>query len=168
MEFGYNMKKDYPRCTTFLQGDLPTMVYDQKAFEAFKKHGEMSDELAKKTLRIGAPPTIRPAFLKEAHGKYYGAGSPKLKDTIFLSTELLAWYEFCEENRNDVLLRKYMLIKTMHEMVHWGDEQDGVDQAPEEGEEFEKEACGYYLFFYRAWAERTEREFRRRFPRAVK
>jgi hypothetical protein len=30
----------------------------------------------------------------------------------------------------------------LHELVHWGDDQDGVDRPGEEGKEFERRAYG--------------------------
>jgi hypothetical protein len=38
----------------------------------------------------------------------------------------------------------HLLVEStlLHEMVHWGDWKDGVDQPDEEGKEFEKAAYG--------------------------
>ncbi len=38
----------------------------------------------------------------------------------------------------------HLLIEStlLHEMVHWGDYKDGVDQSGEEGKKFEKAAYG--------------------------
>ncbi len=39
--------------------------------------------------------------------------------------------------------RVYVLgVTLLHELVHWGDDQDGVDRAGEEGEEFERTVYG--------------------------
>lgn len=168
MIFGHYMKKDYPLCTAYLQTELPRMVFSGKVFEAFQKHGEMTEEEAKKALTLGEPPTLRPAFLEDAWGKYYGQGTPGLINDLFLSSTMLAWYEFSEANRNDVLMRQFLVITAMHEMVHWGDEKDGVDQAPEEGTAFEIEAFGKALPHYATWKQNSDIAFERRFPRAMK
>ncbi len=33
-------------------------------------------------------------------------------------------------------------VTILHELIHWGDDQDGVDRPAEEGEEFEKTVYG--------------------------
>jgi len=56
-----------------------------------------------------------------------------------------------EKSSGDRVLLKTVGATILHELVHWGDDQDGVDYPGEEGELFEKHVyklsqhhCSYY------------------------
>ena len=61
-----------------------------------------------------------------------------LKPRVLVATDL-----HCPHIRGEWNDRVYLVgVTILHELTHWGDDQDGVDRPGEEGEEFEIKVYG--------------------------
>lgn len=133
------MKSSYPELTKWIEANLPKVKDKTKIFKAFIKYSEQNKTDAGKALTKGNSPTISFRHMPGANGEFEGGTFP---DTVFLAKEICEKFENNDADRKDA--RMHILIEStlLHEMVHWGDWKDGVDQEGEEGKKFEKAAYG--------------------------
>ena len=131
----------YPRLKDFLRIELPKVVNDKKKWSAFLKYSEFQGRwfgafLAGWAIGWDSKPTIKIKPLPDAWGEYLpGRG----EDIIYIDK---SWATRFERDYKLAKAKIFMEALILHEMVHWGDDQDGKDQPGEEGEAFEKAAYG--------------------------
>jgi hypothetical protein len=75
--------------------------------------------------------------MPRANGKFSGSRFP---DRVYLAKSICDKFEKTDSNNS----KMHILVEStlLHEMVHWGDWKDGIDQAGEEGKMFEHAAYG--------------------------
>lgn len=97
----------------------------------------MSPAKALLALKVGTPPEVHFQVMPRSNGRFRVSRFP---GRVYLAKSI------CEkfEKTDSANAQMHLLIEStlLHEMVHWGDWKDGVDQGPEEGKEFEKAAYG--------------------------
>lgn len=129
-------QKHYPAPTTFVRDELADHVRnDPRVRRAFLRHSQLSEAGAPVALRWGTLPVLDVCVLFGDNGRFRRSRP----DEILIDDTIVRRFE-----RDHALAEARLLIEStvLHEMVHWGDETDGVDQAGEEGKKFEREAYG--------------------------
>lgn len=127
---------DYPNLTHWVRRELPKIPNKTKVWKAFKKFGQLNNFTAIKVLNWNDfSPLLRIKVLGNDNGQF-NSNKP---DTVILAKEIATRFEKDFAKPEAVLLLESTIL---HELVHWGDHRDGIDQSWEEGAEFEKEAYG--------------------------
>lgn len=89
-------------------------------------------------IRLNTFPEVHFGINIRSNGFFNG---PRFPNRVYLTKTVCDKFE--NSDSNNVLMHLLIESTLLHEMVHWGDHKDGVDQALiEEGKEFEKEAYG--------------------------
>ena len=141
----------YPRFSRYVRRDLRTIANSASMRRAFRRYAQMSRTSLQRALAWGNQPTLNITTLTGAPGTFLnGEFTPNTgSNEIRLNVLLVQAYEnrsppnlaFTHNARGQRMPRVGVTI--LHELVHWGDDQDGVDYAGEEGELFEVEVYGH-------------------------
>ena len=128
--------KTYPKMAYYVKNDLPDVVKAPGMMSAMRKIGQLKKNKLMGALKWGQGPTIKVAALVNAVGEF----TPNIKSNeIRVDTNLVRNFESGRGIRKSRAGNVYLLgVTLLHELVHWGDDQDGVDRNGEEGAEFEK------------------------------
>ena len=88
-------------------------------------------------LTPGKLPEIHFDVMPGANGQFSGSRS---SNRVYLAKSICEKFEKSDAKNTNM----HILIEStlLHEMVHWGDWKDGIDQVGEEGAMFEKAAYG--------------------------
>lgn len=139
----YKKFADYVRCSLPTVADVPAIV------RAFQKYGQIDRTTLRRALKWENLPTIKITDLDGIYGEFTpGIGSNEIR----IDTQVVK--DFCAGR--GVLLTKgnkpiYLAgVTLLHELVHWADDQDGIDydvdpdddHNDEEGELFEIDCYG--------------------------
>ncbi len=128
----------YPKLTYYVKNDLPKVVQVPRIVNAIAKWGEIPKKDLGKLLTFGQGPTINVTNLKGAVGEF----TPDTHSTeVRIDKGLVEKFEKSKWPGNEDLI---LLVGAtiLHELCHYGDDQDGVDIPGEEGEFFEMQAYG--------------------------
>jgi Metallopeptidase toxin 3 len=135
------LEEKYPKLAKWIIDELPKVKSNGKVWSAFVTYSELSDKA-----RYAVMPHYHPYIDYKVMldlGRFDG---PKAPSTIYLAKSL------CErfESKDWKLAKMHRLMEAtlLHELVHWGDWQDGKDQDGDEGELFELKAYGEVLTKY--------------------
>lgn len=133
-----NYAKLYPRLTHYLKNGIKDVINFPVIMAAMKKYGQLSKKDVEKALEWGQGPTIVVKPLAGAFGKFYpNSGSQILN----IQQNLIENLEKAKGADRDAYL--FLVgVTILHEYVHYGDDQDGVDYPGEEGNLFETAAYG--------------------------
>ena len=129
---------DYPHLADWVRNDLPRVPEKPKIWGVFKEFGQLNSLNALRALRWGGEsPLIRITSLDKGGKKVNGEFRPEHDEWIFFSKEIADRFEV-----DHALVKARVLVEStiLHELVHWGDFKDGIDQPGEEGKTFEKAA----------------------------
>ena len=137
MRISKNFKKRYPKLTKWIKKNLPKAKRKPKVWTAFVKYSELSSAKAKLAVSIGRYPELHYAQMPGSNGRFRGS---KFPNRIYLAKAICDRFETKDSNN----AKMHILVEStvLHEMVHWGDWKDNVDQPGEEGKKFEKAAYG--------------------------
>jgi len=134
----------YPNFAQFVQQELAARVLSDKAekvWQAFKRHAQISDSLARKVLidsTVG--PLVRVADLREIPGEPQMGWFPNQHpDWVLIDESLVKQFE-ADSGRKD--MQRKIEVTVLHEVVHWGDFRDGQHAVSEAGYAFERDAYG--------------------------
>ena len=128
----------FPRLTAFVHEELDERVQaNERVWSAFLAHGQFTEETGRRVLSDHVwGPILRIADLGHFRGKkILGWFAHQFPDWIFLDDALVRQFE---KDWHLETAKLTLEAKVLHELVHWGDDQDGVDRAGEEGAEFER------------------------------
>ena len=138
-----NVRTTYPKLSAFVYGDLSKVPTSKpRVWRAFRKWSELGFSEALTALTTCSKPYIDVKVMPGVFGRFRGSTDPH---TILVSEH---WAKRFESDHAKPAAKLLMEATILHEMVHWGDWKDGVDQDPEEGNEFEKEAYGKVIGRY--------------------
>lgn len=134
MKMSKTDEKAYPKLYYYVKHNLPEVIKVPKIVASLKKNGEIKKKDLRTILKYGTEPTIKVTTLSNACGEFTPNSS---SNELRLHKSLV---EKFEKKTSDKILLMTVGATILHELAHWGDDQDGIDLAGEEGELFEKEA----------------------------
>jgi hypothetical protein len=140
MQMSAEDQKKYPKLKQYVKDALPQVVCVPIIVSAMDKIGQINRARLTQVLAWGSGPMIRVTILNNAYGEF----TPDVhSNEIRLDENLVKEFEAGRGLRNARAGRVYLVgVTLLHELVHWGDDQDGIDRPGEEGEEFERMVYG--------------------------
>lgn len=138
------MQRKYPKLSKWLWDNICLVQNKPKVLNAFIKYSELGSVGAASILGKCSKPVIDFKVMDD-YGLFM---RNKFPDTVFISKKLCRKFEKSEVDAKNPKMHQLIEATILHEMVHWGDHQDGKDQLGEEGEAFEREAYGKVIFQY--------------------
>lgn len=130
----------YENLAEYMSRRLPTAYTVPSIAYALRKTGQFDRQRLRIALRWGRGPTVRVRNLVNAYGEFTpGINSNEIRVDRTAVTEFEAGRGIRRARVGNVYLIGVTLI---HELVHWCDDQDGIDRPGEEGEEFEQLVYG--------------------------
>ena len=133
-------QKKYPNLTKYIKNQLIKVKGIPKISNALLKNGEIKKKSLGVVLMWGTQPTINVVpMLKNQCGEF----TPNSKSNeIRLSKSLVEEFEKSGGSKKVTLL---LGASILHELAHWGDDQDVIDIPGEEGNMFETAAYGMVI-----------------------
>jgi hypothetical protein len=132
--------RSYPKLAFYVRNDLPQVLRVPAIVAAFAKIGGVARPSLQAALRWNSGPSIKVTVLVGALGEF----SPGIKSQeIRIARSMVADFEAGKGQRAARAGSVYLVgVTLLHELVHWADDQDGIDRSGEEGEEFERALYG--------------------------
>ena len=131
----------YPRFAAYVKNTLPYAATVPAIANAMRTIGQIDSATLKRALAWGQGPTIRVTPIAKSFGEFT-PGTQEIRIDTDLVNSLEAGLDTRVVPTGKVSLAGVTLL---HELVHWGDDQDGVDRPGEEGDEFERAIYGRVL-----------------------
>lgn len=143
MQMSAGDQKKYPKMKQYVKDALPQVVNVPIIVSAMDKIGQINKSRLKQVLTWGQGPMLKVTVLNGAYGEF----TPDINSNeIRLDENMVKEFEAGRGMVNARAGRVYLLgVTILHELVHWGDDQDGIDRPGEEGEEFERMVYGSVL-----------------------
>lgn len=140
MRFSVADTKAYPKLAYYIKNDLPKIIDDPVIVSAMSKIGQINKTKLKQVLKWGQGPTIKVIPLMGECGEF----SPGINSQeIRIDERMVKEFEQGKGKRSAKAGKVYVVgITILHELIHWGDDQDGIDRPGEEGEKFERMVYG--------------------------
>ncbi len=145
MRLAKSDEKRFPKLYHYLKVDIPKLARHPRIAKALLKYGQVKNSSLQTVFKYGSGPRIVVTMLVRACGQFTpNTNSHELR----LHKSLIDTFE---KSSGDRILLKTLGATILHELVHWGDDQDGIDYPGEEGELFEKDVynlnqhhCAHY------------------------
>lgn len=136
--------KKYPKLVYYIKNNVPKIINVPIIVSAMNKIGQINLTNLRIALAWGMGPQIRIANLGNASGEF----TPNTKtNEIRLNKKLVEDFEKGKGIRKARAGKVYLVgVTLLHELIHWGDDQDGIDRPGEEGEEFERLVYGSVIY----------------------
>jgi len=138
--------KDYPKFAKYVKEELPKVADNAYIRYAMSKIGELSQAKLKVALTWGLGPKLKLLEMHDVYGKFTPGTNEIKLDLIDCVRPFEKGTDWVQARAGKVHLAG---AKLLHELVHWGDDQDRVDNPKEEGDEFEKMVYGGVL--HKSW-----------------
>lgn len=125
----------FPKSTRYLKHELPKVIDIPVIVSAMRTTGQLNKTQFRNALKWGTNPVIRVVPGLDACGSFTptpGNNTIEIRESIF--TDFEAGRGYLRARAGNV---PALGVNVLHEMVHWGDNLDGVDRPGEEGDEFE-------------------------------
>jgi len=128
--------KAYPKLAHYVKNDLHKVIDVPSIVSAMNKIAQLNRAKLKIALSWNSGPTIKIAPLVGAYGEF----TPNTKSNeIRIQEKMVREFEAGRGKRVSRAGNVYLVgVTLLHELVHWGDDQDGIDRPGEEGSEFER------------------------------
>ena len=130
----------FPKLKQYVRSRLPEVANVPIIRSAMFEIAQLNHAKLKQALAWGNEPTLKVTILAGAFGEFTpDSGSNEIR----LDTNMVRDFEAGRGWRNAKAGRVLLVgVTILHELTHWGDDQDGVDRPGEEGEEFERKVYG--------------------------
>lgn len=130
----------HPKLKQYIRDNLPKVADVPVIRDAMFSIGEINHAKLRQVLKWGQGPVVKVANLIGALGEFTpDVGSNEIR----VDAKLVAEFERNGAFRNAKAGRVSLMgVTILHELIHWGDDQDGIDRPGEEGEEFERKIYG--------------------------
>jgi hypothetical protein len=126
----------YPAFTRYVHIDLPKVASVPAIVQAMRRIGQINRPTLIKAMTWKQGPSVLIVPIPDAYGEY---DSGIKSDQIKIDTGLVKEFEAGKGKRVARAGHVFLVgVVLLHELVHWGDDKDGIDRPGEEGEEFEK------------------------------
>lgn len=140
----------YPKLARYVRYQLPKVANIDVMARAFLEYAQMNRTTLRRALRWGNQPTLVFVDMPTAPGALQGGEfTPNIhSNDLRINMHVAAAFEAGSPPRlmwtTNAIGTRFPLIGTsiLHELVHWGDDQDGVDYPGEEGDLFEIRVYG--------------------------
>lgn len=133
----------FPRATRYLGHSLPTVINIGVIARAMQTTGQLNRAQFRAALRWGTQPAIQIVPGLAACASFTptpGNNTIQIRESIFADFEAGRGQLVATAGNVPALG-----LNVLHEMVHWGDNLDGIDRPGEEGDEFEQLVYGRNL-----------------------
>ena len=133
----------FPIATDYIKKVLPTVINNPVIVRAMHKTGQLNRARFRDALSWGTAPAIQIVVGIPACAQFSptpGNTTIEIRESIFQDYE--AGLGMLVTRAGTV---PALGLNILHEMVHWGDNLDGIDRAGEEGNEFENLVYGQDL-----------------------
>lgn len=132
--------KKYPKLAYYVRVNIPEVINVPAIVNAFKRIGGIDRATLRTALTWGSGPTIKITLLVGALGEF----TPDINSQeIRISKQMVEEFEAGRGKRAARAGNVYLVgVTLLHELIHWADDQDGIDRPGEEGEEFERAIYG--------------------------
>lgn len=131
----------FPKFANYIQIDLPKVASDPDIVKAMFLIGSLNSATLKRAVTWNDGPDIKIVNKLGAMGDFSpGIGSNEIR----ITKKLVQDFESGQDLFGTFLKGKVhrAVVTLLHELIHWGDDKNGVDRAGEEGEEFERSVYG--------------------------
>jgi len=136
--------KSYPKLAYYVKNDMPKIIDVPSIVLAMSKVGQINKPKLRLALSWGSGPTIRIVGLIDAYGEFT---PDKQSNEIRIDTKLVKEFESGKGKRAVRAGHVFLVgVTLLHELVHWGDDKDGIDRPGEEGAEFENMTYGSVVY----------------------
>ena len=134
----------YPKLNAYLYNRIKQITKNQHIMKHLIKYSEQSEDQIKRDFEYGKGPYINVfKFEDNAYG-YFDASESK--STLNLDSDYVNMLE-TSSNLNSEIALFIIEVTILHEYVHYGDAQDGIDLTGEEGDQFEIATYGTIIDF---------------------
>jgi hypothetical protein len=133
--------RSYPKLAYYVKNNLSEILAVPVIVSAIQRIGQINLPTLRQTLRWGHGPTLRVAPLVGACGEF----TPNThSNEIRISNIVVRDFEAGRGIRRTIYGRNVYAVGVtiLHELIHWGDDQNGIDRPGEEGLEFERAVFG--------------------------
>jgi len=132
--------KKYPKLSYYVKVNMPQVLNVSSLVNAMNKIGNINRTQLREALSWGRGPQIKITKLASAYGEF----SPNSKSNeLRIDTDLVKDFEKGKGTKVARAGNVYLVgVTLLHELIHWGDDQNGIDRKGEEGSEFERLVYG--------------------------
>lgn len=136
--------KAYPKLTHYVKNDLYKLINVPAIVSAMNKTAQLNRAKLRVALSWNSGPIIKVAPLVGVYGEF----SPNIgSNEIRIEDKMVREFEAGRGKRISRAGNVYLVgVTLLHELVHWGDDQDGIDRPGEEGAEFERLIYGSVIY----------------------
>jgi hypothetical protein len=146
MRLSADDQKRFKKLTQYVRDALPQVVNVPIIVKAMRDIGQINKARLTTVLTFGQGPLIIIVKdLRDSDGnKAFGLFHPDIgSNEIRIDEDMVKEFEAGRGLRTARAGKVYLVgVTLLHELIHWGDDQDGVDRDGEEGEEFERMVYG--------------------------
>jgi zincin-like metallopeptidase toxin 3 of polymorphic toxin system len=128
-------QKAFPAFAYYVRENIPQVICVPAIVSAMNKIGQLNKAKLAAALKWGSGPSIKITTLVGAIGEF----TPFIgSNEIRIETKIVKDFEKGKGVRVAKAGNVFLVgVTLLHELVHWGDDQDGIDRLGEEGAEFE-------------------------------
>jgi len=126
----------YPRFARYVRKSIPEIIHVRPIVRAMQEIGQINRATLQRAVKWGQGPDINITPLAGAYGQFTpNVGSNEIR----IDKGVVEDFEAGRGVRRTSRGRKVFLVGVtlLHELIHWGDDKDGIDRPGEEGNEFE-------------------------------
>lgn len=134
----------YPKFANYVKAELSLVSGSKTILAAMLKIGQLDRPTLKRVLQWDRGPEIKITSLAGAVGQFtpgIGSNEIRIDKTAVESFEAGRGISKTKSGKRVSLVG----VALLHELVHWGDDQDGIDRPGEEGAEFEIAVYGHVV-----------------------
>ena len=139
-------QKRFPKLKQYMRDSLPKVVDVPIIVKAMEDIGQINKSRLRQVLKFGDGPNVTVVNdLRNSDGdRVFGLFKPNIgSNEIKIDEDMVKEFEAGRGLRTARAGKVYLVgVTLLHELIHWGDDQDGVDREGEEGEEFEERVYG--------------------------
>lgn len=131
----------YPKFAYYVKVNIPEIIHVKSIARAMQEIGQIDGATLKRAVKWGEGPDIKITPLDDAYGEFtpdIGSNEIRIDESIVDDFEAGRGVRRTSSGKPVYLVG----VTLLHELVHWGDDKDGVDRPGEEGEEFERKVYG--------------------------
>ena len=137
-ELDKSTAKQYPRLAHYLKYTIQDIVKNKKIMSGLYKFGQLTSSDVKNHVKWGKGPKIEVRGLNGANGMFRPNSNSNI---LIIDKGIIEDLENALISDSDAALL-FVASTILHEYIHYGDDQDGVDFPGEEGQKFEEFVYG--------------------------